>query len=179
VKPKLPTEKKQQVQFQSIASYATEPKHYYIKKLDYFIMAMVNKFRHQFLELMDNRDSLHKNAKDVDTYQFKAVYEELLCLVRTGLSQQPKPPQSCASLQEQLEDVKSYIMQRFHRQILSGSEPSMMDLEILTQIDSCSISLKTLNLEEELQDEELWIDAIQVFDKLSKAETPIDKMTVL
>jgi hypothetical protein len=39
--------------------------------------------------------------------------------------------------------------------------------------------MESLGFQQELQDDELWIDAISTFDKLTKEETPLDKLRVI
>ena len=39
--------------------------------------------------------------------------------------------------------------------------------------------MESLDFPEELQDPDLWTDAISIFDKFALAETPLDKLSVL
>lgn len=54
-----------------------------------------------------------------------------------------------------------------------------MDIDIQKMLIRKKFTLQALKLPEELQDEELWIDAISSFDKLSKEETPMEKLNVI
>jgi hypothetical protein len=54
-----------------------------------------------------------------------------------------------------------------------------MDIEIQKMVQKKKYTLMSLQFPTELQDEELWIDAISTFDKLSKEETPMEKLNVI
>lgn len=58
-------------------------------------------------------------------------------------------------------------------------EPSIIDLEIQKNLLKKRYTFENLQIPVELHDQSLWVDAICTFDKFSKEETPVDKLSVI
>lgn len=58
-------------------------------------------------------------------------------------------------------------------------DESPTDRELYQKLQVCDFTMEKLEFPEELQDEQLWIEPIQIFDKFQAVETPLEKLNIL
>jgi hypothetical protein len=57
--------------------------------------------------------------------------------------------------------------------------PTQIDKQLEVQVDKMPLSMKDLKFPEDLQNKELWLDCIDSFNRLSKEDTPQEKLEVI